>query len=58
MIAVGNLTPEAAERAVDRGRFDLAAIGRPVLANPDYIDRLRSQAPLADFQDSMLATLY
>lgn len=58
LIAVGNLTPEAAERAVDRGRFDLAAIGRPVLANPDYIDRLRSQAPLADFQDSMLATLY
>lgn len=58
LIGVGNLTPTQAATAIAQGRFDLAAIGRPVLANPDYIARLRSQSPLADYQDNMLATLY
>ena len=36
-----------AEDAVASGRADLVAFGRPYIANPDLVERLRAQAPLA-----------
>ncbi|MBT2619116.1 MULTISPECIES: alkene reductase [unclassified Bacillus (in: firmicutes)] len=40
IIGVGALTPEIAEDAVIRGEIQLAAFGRPLLANPDFVQRL------------------
>ncbi|MDX2300022.1 MAG: alkene reductase [Xanthomonadaceae bacterium] len=35
-----------AAQAVGAGRADLIAMGRPLIANPDYVERLRRNAPL------------
>ncbi len=35
-----------AEAAVDSGRADLVAFGKPFIANPDLVRRLREDAPL------------
>ncbi len=37
-----------AERALAAGEADLVAFGRPFIANPDLVERIRTEAPLAD----------
>jgi N-ethylmaleimide reductase len=37
-----------AEEAIRSGRVDLVSFGRPFIANPDLVERLRTGAPLAD----------
>ena len=44
-----------AENAVANGRADLIAFGRPFISNPDLVERLRKDAPLAQLNR---ATLY
>ncbi|RWQ44449.1 MAG: alkene reductase [Mesorhizobium sp.] len=44
----------AASQLAD-GKADLFAFGRPFIANPDLVERLRTRAPLAEFNP---ATLY
>lgn len=56
-ISVGGLTPETAEQGIRENAFDLAAIGRPFIANPDFITRVREQQPLVEYDGSMLAEL-
>ena len=41
VIAVGRLTPEAADRAVAEGRADFVAMARPLLADPELPNKLR-----------------
>ena len=41
-------TKALAQEAVAGGRADLVAFGRPFIANPDLVDRLRRDLPLAD----------
>ncbi len=45
---IGNngYTPELAQEAVESGRVDLVAFGKPFIANPDLVTRLRRNAPL------------
>ncbi|MFD2132250.1 alkene reductase [Pseudogracilibacillus auburnensis] len=50
MIGVGNLSPESAEIALRNGIVDLAAFGRPLLANPDFVHRIKSSSPLIPYQ--------
>ncbi|MGL6148331.1 MAG: alkene reductase, partial [Plesiomonas sp.] len=57
VIGVGGLTPDSATAAIQAQRFDLAAIGRPLIANPDYIQRVKQQLPLKAYHESMLAEL-
>lgn len=57
LIGVGGFSAQTGEQAIDDGRFDLVAIGRPFIANPDYIMRIQSNAPLTSYDESMLATL-
>ncbi len=40
VIAMGRLTPEAAERALTEGRADIIAMGRPLIADPDLPRKL------------------
>lgn len=44
-----------AEQQLAAGAADLIAFGRPFIANPDLVERLRTGAPLADYDQ---ATLY
>jgi N-ethylmaleimide reductase len=45
-IASGGLDRAQAEALLTSGAADLVAFGRPALANPDLVERLRSGAPL------------
>lgn len=45
-IANGGYTRERAVQAVEAGRADAVAFGRPFIANPDLVERLRRDAPL------------
>lgn len=46
IIGVGDLNPHTADQAIEKGLIDLAAFGRPLLANPDFVYRLSSDAKL------------
>ena len=47
IILAGGMTLERAERLIAAGTIDLAAFGRPFIANPDLVARLRTGAALA-----------
>jgi 2,4-dienoyl-CoA reductase-like NADH-dependent reductase (Old Yellow Enzyme family) len=47
-IANNQCTLELAEETLARGDADLFSFGRPFLANPDLVARLRTGAPLAE----------
>lgn len=42
----GGLTRETAEKAIAEGRADLVSVGVPVLANPDLVERWKTNVPL------------
>lgn len=54
---VGGLTPETAAAGIDSGEFDLAAIGRSFIANPDFVQRVQDNQPLREYSAEMLAEL-
>src|SRR5262249_60178075 len=45
-ILAGGFDRFSAERALAEGHADLVAFGKPFLANPDLVERLRTGAPL------------
>ncbi|MFM2044818.1 MAG: morphinone reductase [Pseudomonadota bacterium] len=47
-IANGGYTRELADKALASGAADAVAFGAPYIANPDLVDRLRRNAPLAE----------
>jgi N-ethylmaleimide reductase len=47
-IANNGYTAELARQRVARGEADLVAFGRPFIANPDLVERIRQGAPLAE----------
>ncbi len=42
IVGVGNLDPETAEQSLSEGTIDVAAFGRPLIANPDFLHRVKS----------------
>ncbi len=57
LIGVGSYTADTGRQAIEGDKFDLLAIGRPLIANPDYVNKVRENAPLTDYAESMLAEL-
>ena len=57
VIGCGSYSPESASLAIENNQFDLIAFGRPFIANPDLIQKLRQNLPLTAYDASMLATL-
>lgn len=47
-IANNQYTAEMAEQAIAEGRADMVSFGRPFIANPDLVARLKAGAPLAE----------
>lgn len=57
LVGVGGYTPQSGSQAIAEHKFDLLAIGRPLIANPDYIARVKAGLPLEPYSDDMLSTL-
>ena len=57
LMGVGGFTAETGAEAIDNKRFDLLAIGRPFIANPDYVEKVKAGSPVTEYNDEMLATL-
>lgn len=53
IIGVGNLDPELASKAIAEGTIDLAAFGRPLLANPDFVERIKNNTKLESYNPSV-----
>jgi N-ethylmaleimide reductase len=49
IVGVGNLDPNTAESALQAGDIDVAAFGRPLLSNPDFLARVKNGEPLAEY---------
>lgn len=47
VVFAGFLTKEKAEELIVKGLIDLAAFGRPLISNPDLVDRLKNNHPLS-----------
>jgi N-ethylmaleimide reductase len=58
LVAAGGYDVAAAQYGITTHLFDLAAFGRPFIANPDLIVRLQRDEPLVKYDDTMLAELY
>ena len=50
LIGVGGLTPSSAAEAIRAGVIDVAAFGKPLLANSDFVSKLRNGLPLLSYQ--------
>jgi N-ethylmaleimide reductase len=51
-IANGAYTADEARERIEAGRCDLVSFGRPIIANPDLAERLRTGAPLNEWDSS------
>lgn len=58
LMGVGGYSAETGSKAIAQERFDLLAIGRPFIANPDYIAKVKTGEALTEYNDAMLAELY
>lgn len=57
LVGVGSLSPERASRAIADGEIDVAAFGRALIANPDFVSRLKMGLDLRPYDPKLLATL-
>lgn len=57
LVGVGGYSAETASKAIAADKFDLIAIGRPFIANPDYVAKVRRGEELVTYSDEMLASL-
>ncbi len=48
LIAAGGYTPQTAQAALDSGTLQMVAFGRPFIANPDFVHRIRHGIALSD----------
>jgi 2,4-dienoyl-CoA reductase-like NADH-dependent reductase (Old Yellow Enzyme family) len=58
LIACGGYTADQAQAHIDDNDFDLVAMGRPFIANPDLIYKLKNKESLVAYDNQMLGVLY
>lgn len=57
LIASGGYTVQQACQSIMENKFDLIALGRPFIANPDLIERIKNSLTLKSYDPTMLKTL-
>ncbi len=57
LIGCGSYDPTSAARSIDTDAFDLIAFGRPFIANPDLVERIRDGSELAPYDEGLLKRL-
>lgn len=58
LIACGSYSIDEAVAHIGKKDFDLVAIGRPFIANPDLIHKLKNKESLVAYDNQMLGVLY
>lgn len=56
-ITCGGYSFDSANEAIESNKADLVAIGRPLIANPDYMDKIKNNKDLIEYDMSMLSKL-
>ena len=56
-VVCGGYTVESAEVAIENNNTDLIAIGRSLIANPDFIEKAQKEEALLEYDMAMLTTL-
>lgn len=57
LMGVGGYTAQTGAAAIEADKFDLIAIGRQFIANPDYVSRVQQNQELVEYDAAMLETL-
>ncbi len=57
LIACGGYTVEQATSAINKQEFDLIAFGRPLIANHDLVEKIKTNTAFAEYHRDMLAKL-
>lgn len=57
LVGVGSYTAETASKAIANNNFNLIAIGRPFIANPDYVKKIRNGEEITPYIEEMLTSL-
>jgi len=57
VIACGGYSADTGRETLAKGDADLIAIGRPLIANPDYVEKIRNQQPVIPYSVEMLEEL-
>lgn len=57
LVGVGGYSAETASTAISEDKFDLVAIGRPFIANHNYIEKVKKGEALIPYSEDMLAEL-
>jgi len=58
VIACGGYTFDSALTGIMNNQFNLVAMGRPFIANPDLIEKYKKRIVIKQYDESMLNTLY
>lgn len=58
VIASGSYNTDSASDAISKGKFDLIAVGRDLIANPDYVKKVTNNEKLTEYSETMLGELY
>ncbi len=56
-ISCGGYNINTANEAIDGSKADLIAIGRPLIANPDYMEKIKNNQDLVEYDMLMLSKL-
>ena len=57
LVGVGSYNAKTASAAIENEQFNLIAIGRPFIANPDYVEKIRTGKAITPYSEEMLASL-
>lgn len=57
LVGVGSYSAETASAAIAAEKFNLIAIGRPFIANPDYVEKIRKGEEPTPYTDELLTSL-
>lgn len=57
LMGVGGFNAQTGSEAIHNNRFDILAIGRPFIANPDYVEKVKAGTEVTEYNESMLAEL-
>lgn len=58
LIASGSYNLDRAAEDIENNKYDLIAIGRPFIANPDFIAKSKNNEKLVEYSETMLSELY
>lgn len=57
LVGVGAYTYKSAKDSINKKAFDLIAIGRPFIANPDYMYKIKNSIEVLEYKEEMLNEL-